>query len=260
MDDPVIVITGASRGLGAACARECASLGAQVVLSARSETDLQQVAAQIESQGGSAQVSPADVRIESDCRRLIGSTVEGFDRIDALVNNAGLLDPIQRVSEADSHAWSVNWQVNVLGPVMLCRAALPALRRSAGRIINVSSGAAVKQIEGWGAYSIAKAAINHLTRLLAEEEPRITTIAFRPGSVDTEMQSQLRERGSEAMASDRYQEFVRMHEQGELLPPEEPARAMASLALEAPHDWSGQFIRWNEDRVQALVTGLFGTD
>lgn len=260
MDNPVVIITGASRGLGAAGARACASLGAHVVLSARSEADLEQTAERIRAAGGEATVIPADVRIERDCRRLVGSTVEQFDRIDALVNNAGTLDPIQRIEHADPHAWQVNWQVNVLGPVMLSRAALPALRRSSGRVVNVSSGAAVRPIVGWGAYSSAKAAVTHLTEILAEEEPSITTVALRPGAVDTEMQSLIRDSGAREMESEAYLEYVRRHEQDQLLPPEKPGRAMAALALACSPDWSGQLIQWDENRVAELVDRLFEDD
>lgn len=260
MDNPVVIVTGASRGLGAAGARACAALGAHVVLSARSEPDLEEVAAQITAEGGHAAVLAADVRIESDCRRLVGTTVEQFDRIDALVNNAGTLDPIQRVDHADPHAWYVNWQVNVLGPVMLSRAALPPLRRSAGRIVNVSSGAAVRPIVGWGAYSAAKAAMVQLTSVLAEEEPVVTSVALRPGSVDTEMQSLIRASGAGEMDEEEYLDYVRRHEQGLLLPPEWPGRAMATLALRAAHEWSGEFMRWDDERLADLVDRLFDTE
>lgn len=258
MDNPVVIITGASRGLGAAGARACASLGANVVLSARSESDLVETAEGIRAAGGEATVIPADVRIEQDCRRLVGSTVEQFDRIDALVNNAGTLEPIQRIEHADQHAWRVNWQVNVLGPVMLSRAVLPALRRSSGRIVNVSSGAAVRPISGWGAYSAAKAAVTHLTRILAQEEPAVTAVALRPGAVDTEMQSLIRDSGARAMASETFLDYVRKHEENLLLPPEKPGRAMAALALACEPGWSGEFIQWDDDRVAGLVDRLFG--
>lgn len=260
MKAPVVIVTGASRGLGAECARACAVWGARVVLSGRSGPELAQIADQISSIGGSATVLPTDVRVESDCRRLIGSTVEQFDRLDALVNNAGTLEPIQRVEHADPHEWNMNWRANILGPVMLSRAAIPALRRSTGRIINVSSGAAIRPIAGWGAYSLAKAALLQLTRILAVEEPAITVIAFRPGALETRMQAIIREKGAAEMEGEQYQDFVNRHEQGRLLPPRMPARSLAALALGAEREWSGEFIRWDGERVESLVSRTSNRD
>jgi NAD(P)-dependent dehydrogenase (short-subunit alcohol dehydrogenase family) len=253
MSNPTVIVTGASRGLGAAAARLAAKLGADVVLMARTRERLEALAAEIEQAGGQALVLAGDVSQPEDCRQVVERTVERFGGIDGLVNNAGILEPMARISEAEADAWHKSWAVNVLGPVMLCQAALPYLRRSKGRVINVSSGAAINAVEGWGAYCISKAAINHLTRMLAAEEPDVTSIAFRPGVVDTEMQETIRERGSEAMPQARYERFVRYHEQGELLPPEVPGCALAVLSIHARSEWSGEFMPWNHPEIQSLV-------
>jgi NAD(P)-dependent dehydrogenase (short-subunit alcohol dehydrogenase family) len=136
---------------------------------------------------------------------------------------------------------------------MLTQAALPHLRQQSGRVISVSSGAAIKVMPGWAAYCASKAALNHFARLLAEEEPTITSIAFRPGAVDTAMQATIRRDGAEGMPADLYAKFVRYHQEGELLPPEVPACALAVLALHARREWSGAFLPWNNEPVQSLV-------
>jgi len=145
----------------------------------------------------------------------------------------------------------------LFGPVMLTQAALPHLRQRAGRVINVSSGAAVKVIQGWGAYCVAKAALNHFTRVLAEEEPAITAIALRPGKVDTAMQETIRKEGAGGMTASAHAGFVEAHARGELLPPEQPGRALAVLALHGPREWSGEFISWDEEKLQLLVEKHF---
>ena len=253
MSNPTVIVTGASRGLGSAAARLAAQLGANVVLMARTMESLQAVSDEIEQGGGQALVVEGDVSQPEDCRKVIQRSLERFGGIDGLVNNAGILEPIGPISEAEAEAWQKSWAVNVIGPVMMCQAALPHLRESKGRGINVSSGAAINAIEGWGAYCLSKAAINHLTRMLAAEEPDVTSISFRPGVVDTEMQKTIRERGSEGMPQAEYERFVRYHEQGELLPPEVPGCALAVLALHARPEWSGEFMPWNQPEVQALV-------
>ena len=250
---PVVIVTGASRGLGAAIAQGVAELGANVVLTARSQDDLGRQAELIRRMGREALVVVADLSKPQDCRSVVQQAQERFGDLHALVNNGGVLEPIATIARADSQDWQRNWQVNVLAPVLLAQASIPALRMSGGRVLNVSSGAAEKVTPGWAAYSLAKAALNHLTRFLAQEEPEITAIAVRPGVVDTAMQATIRKAGEPAMLAHDYERFVGYHEQGKLLSPHLPGSALACLALFAPHAWSGEFLSWDEERVQALV-------
>lgn len=249
----VVIVTGASRGLGAAAARIAAEYGAAVVLTARSREELEREFGAIRAAGGEALVVEGDLTQRADCERVIDRTLEQYGQIDGLINNSGIIGPIAPISEAEAEGWMQNWTINVLAPVLLTRLALPALRQRGGRIVNVSSGAAVRPTQGWGAYSASKAAINQLTQVLAREEPGITALAVRPGMVDTGMQKEIRELGAVGMPESEHQRFVGAHEQGELLPPEQPGRALAVLALYAPHAWSGEFISWDESRVQELV-------
>jgi NAD(P)-dependent dehydrogenase (short-subunit alcohol dehydrogenase family) len=257
MNHPTLIVTGSSRGLGAAVARLASSLGASVVLTARSSDLLRKEAEQIQLAGGQSLAVPGDVSREQDCRAIIQQTLERFRRIDGLVNNAGLVEPIGPIAEAQAGEWQENWAVNVLGPVLLAKMALPHLRRAGGRIVNITSGAAVTPIAGWGAYASSKAAINHLTRILAAEEPDVTTLALRPGIVDTQMQAEIREKGKDRMAESNYNRLFSLFEQGRLLPPEVPGRAIACLALFAPHEWSGEILQWDEPPVQELVARHF---
>ncbi len=256
MNQPVVIVSGASRGLGAAIALEAAHLGANIVLAARSWDRLMEVARQIEGIGSQVLAVQGDVRQEGDCRRIVEQTLERFGRIDALVNNAGVLEPIAPIAEARPQEWWDNWAVNVMGVVMLIQMTLPHLRRSRGRVVNISSGAAVNVIGGWGAYSSAKVAINHLTRILASEEADITALAVRPGVVDTEMQALIREKGKGRMAESNYQRLYSLYVTGQLLPPRVPGRAIAWLALYAPHEWSGETVQWDDPRLQQLMQSL----
>ena len=252
-DNKTLIITGASRGLGAAAARCALELGANVVLSARSAGGLRATAAQAGAEGERTLVVPGDVSRAEDCQELVQKAVARFGRLDAIVNNAGVIAPIAPLAAAEPEAWQRNIAVNLVGPFYLMHFALPQLRPRRGRVVNVSSGAAVRPTPGWSAYCAAKAALNHLTAVLAEEEPDVVALALRPGVVDTEMQETIREEGRSGMPRERHQRFVRYHETGQLLPPELPGRALATLALFAPHAWSGAFLQWDEARVQALV-------
>jgi NAD(P)-dependent dehydrogenase (short-subunit alcohol dehydrogenase family) len=253
MMNQVVIVTGASRGLGAAVAQILGEMGARVIVTARSEDDLAHVADSVRDAGGEAVAVPGDISDPAVVRAVVGAAIERFGQLDAVVNNAGVLEPITRIADADPEAWRHNWAVNVVAPVMLTRAALPHLRAQNGRVINVSSGAAVNPKAGWGAYCAAKAALNQFNGTLALEEPAITALAVRPGMVDTEMQAALRREGKSAMTEKEYARFVDHYKRGEMSPPEVPGRAIAIMTLYAPQTWSGEFIRWDDERVAALM-------
>ena len=257
---PSVIVTGASRGLGRAIALELARMGASVTLNARSEAALLELQAEIEIAGGRAAVLAGDVSQPDVAERLVAAAVLAFGGIDALVNNAAVLEPLDRIESVDPDLWQRNLQINLFGPFLLTQAALPHLRRARpGRVINVSSGAAVRPTAGWSAYCTGKAGLNMLTGVLAIEEPELVALAVRPGVVDTAMQRTLREQGRGPMPPEVYQRFVTYHEQGQLLPPELPGRALAVLALHAPRAWSGEFLSWDEERVQNLVGNVAGS-
>lgn len=230
-----------------------AAYGSAVVLVARSKDDLEQLAHEIKSAGGQAAVTPGDVTREQDCVRIVQSAIDTFGRLDALVNNSGTIEPVAPIAEASLEEWQADFAVNFFAPVLLTRLSLPYLRPARGRVINISSGSSLTPVRGWGAYSTSKAALNHFTAALAAEEPEVTAIALRPGIVDTQMQVEIRQLGKTGMPEEEHNRLVRMYEEGRLLPPEKPGRAAACLALYAPSEWSGEFIAWDEERVQALL-------
>jgi NAD(P)-dependent dehydrogenase (short-subunit alcohol dehydrogenase family) len=256
MSRGAVIITGASRGLGASAARFAGWLGAPLVIGARTASALETVAEDVREQGGRVSIVVGDVVEANVQAEMVARAQADFGGISALVNNAATIQPIAELSGADADAWEAHWRLNVLAPVLLTRRALPALREARGRVINVSSGAAEKVTVGWGAYDVSKAALNHFTRQLAAEEPAVTAVALRPGAVDTEMQSVIRASGEHAMEPDSYARFVGLFERGELIPPDGPGRVLAMLALWAPHSLSGEFVRWDDPRVQALETHL----
>ncbi len=253
MSQPSVIITGASRGLGRATALILARAGASVLLNARSGPDLARLKADIIAAGGRAEFLAGDISQPDMAERLAAAAVLHFGGLDAVINNAGALAPLARIEDSDPDLWRRNLIVNVWAPFALVQAALPHLRKAPqGRVINVSSGAAVRPTPGWSAYCASKAAINMFTAVLAAEEPGITALALRPGVIDTSMQQTLRAQGADAMSPEMYRRYVQLHSQGKLTPPELPARALAALALHAPRAWSGRFIQWDAPEVQEL--------
>ncbi len=252
-NQPVLLLTGASRGLGRGIALAAAELGFDLVLNARSADRLHSVAEAARQHGVEAVVVPGDIGQPETAQRLVEAAQTHFGRLDAVVHNAGVLGPLALVAQADLDAWRTNWSVNFFGAVNLARAALPLLRESQGRLVLISSGAAVHPYPTWGAYCTAKAALNHLAAVLAVEEPQVTTIAFRPGVVDTDMQTFIREQGRGVMPEELYQRFVAYKVKGRLHPPEEVGRTVAHIALDAPHEWSGQFIAFYEEPARSWL-------
>ncbi len=245
----VVIVTGASRGIGAAIVERLRQARAAVVAVARTPLTVQSSQAPPETGAGCFYPMVADVSDSSACARVVTETIAAFGRLDALVNNAGMLEPVARIADADPDDWRRNLDVNLLGPFYLSRDAIPHLRRVEGRIINISSGAAVKAVQGWSAYCVAKAALTHFTRQLAAEEPAITSVALRPGVVDTAMQSLIRHAGPPVMTPEQSAYFQALKTNGNLLPPDVPARAAVWLALSAPRALSGQFIDYDDPRI-----------
>lgn len=193
-----IVITGASRGIGAESARHLAALGANVVLIARSAAPIEALAQEITAQGGKAMALALDVAEYSAMEQAITKTIQTFGQIDVLVNNAGLIDPIARLEDSDPHAWGEVVDVNLKGVYHGMRAALPHMKgQGSGTIINISSGAATGALEGWSHYCATKAAVLSLTRCGDKEfaEHGITVVGLSPGTVATEMQVKIKASG-----------------------------------------------------------------
>jgi NAD(P)-dependent dehydrogenase (short-subunit alcohol dehydrogenase family) len=155
----VALVTGASRGLGRACALAFVREGARVAALSRSGAEVPGALAIRADVGDAGQVEPAFAQIE----RQLGP-------VDILVNNAGILGPAEHVVGVDPQAWEATFRVNVVGSMLCARRALPKMiERRRGKIINVSSGAALVPIAGYTAYSSSKAALLHFSVCLAEE-------------------------------------------------------------------------------------------
>lgn len=257
-DISVVIVTGASRGVGAYVARWLAKIGAAVTLMARSPEPLQRVAQDVEWLGGTALTICGDVADANACRRAVDETLERFGQLDALVNNAGIFQPMASIGSADPEEWRYNVEVNLLGPFYMTNAAIPHLLKQKGRIVNVGSGAANIPVKAGSAYCASKAALVQFARVLAAEEPSLTIVTVQPGVVDTEMQALIRETGTKAMAPEQIAYYKGLKSEGRLEPPFIPARSIAWLSLHMPHDWSGRFLNYDDPRIMEHSLVVFG--
>ena len=159
LDGKVALVTGASRGIGQACAAAFVREGARVATLARSA-----------SAGAGVLAIQGDVGQPGDVERAFAEIERQLGPVDIVLNNAAILGPAQAVAEVDPNAWAETYRVNVFGAMLCARRALPGMmERRGGKIVNVSSGAALAPIGGYTAYSSSKAALLHLSVCLAEE-------------------------------------------------------------------------------------------
>ncbi|HEY3592821.1 MAG TPA: SDR family oxidoreductase [Polyangiaceae bacterium] len=189
------LVTGASRGLGAALARELARRGARVAWVARGAEALEEVARQIRAAGGEAHVLAADVAERSAIHPLAGAAAAVLGPIDILVNNASELGPVplRLLLDTDCEDLEHVLQTNLVGPFQLTKILAGSMAlRNRGVVVQVSSDAAVAAYPRWGAYSVSKAAADHLGRVLSAEldELGVRVFSVDPGEMDTEMHAQ----------------------------------------------------------------------
>lgn len=144
-----------------------------------------------------------------------------------------------------------HFDVNVFSTIKLAQAALPHLRKTRGNMLFVSSGAATSAYSGWGAYCASKAALNSIAAVMAVEEPNVTSIAIRPGVLDTDMQKLIREHGKGKMNSEQHEKFINLHSQGQLTPPDVSAHVLAALCFSPPAELSGRFLDWQAPELAA---------
>lgn len=184
----VVIITGASSGLGEATARRLAKNGAKLMLAARREDRLQELVSEIEKDGGTAKYQVIDVSDRTQVEALAKATYQAYERIDVLVNNAGLM-PLSPLDETKVDEWEKMVDVNIKGVLYGIAAVLPIMRsQKSGHIINLSSVAGHKVFPGGAVYCATKFAVKAISegvRLESNGEIRSTNIS--PGVVDTEL-------------------------------------------------------------------------
>ena len=240
-------MTGGSRGIGAAAALAMAREGAALMITARDGAAAAKIAAEIQAAGGRAASMASDVSDFASVTDLVVQTEKQLGPVDVLVNNAGIIEPIAGIAEADPAAWARNIQINLVGAFHGVRAVLPGMiARGGGTIINISSGAAHRPLEGWSAYCTGKAGLAMMTQAIALENAahRIRVFGFAPGTVDTEMQVTIRASGVNVISK---------IPRGDLAPVDHPARALVYLCTPAADDLAGSELSLRDEALRVRV-------
>lgn len=244
MTQKVVAITGASRGIGAAAAQVFARAGWKVALMARSERDISKLSEELETESMALRCDVADF---TSVQAAIQTVVARWGRIDALINNAGVIDPISRIEDCDPAQWGQSIDINLKGVLHGLRAAIPVMKQQGtGTIITVSSGAAHNPLEGWSAYCAGKAGAAMLTRAAHLEEGAngLRIMGLSPGTVATEMQVKIKASGINPVS----QLDPAIH-----IPAAWPAECLLWMCSPAANDWIGKEISLRDEGIRRAV-------
>lgn len=244
MDGQSVLITGASRGIGAEAARRFAAAGAKVALIARSADSIAELAHEL---GESAIAIPCDVSNPVQMQEAVETCVRTFGRLDVLIGNAGVIDPISHLFSADAASWGAAIDINLKGVFYGMRAALPIMRSAGGgTIITVSSGAAHNPIEAWSHYCASKAGAAMLTSCLDLEERHngIRAMGLSPGTVATQMQQEIKASGINPVSQLDWSVHI---------PADWPARALLWMCSKDADEFVGQEISLRDETIRKRI-------
>ena len=241
MSGKTVLVTGASRGIGAAAARVFAEAGANVALVARRKDAIAELAGEIDPR---ARAVPCDISRYWEVQAAVDACVKAFGGLDVLIGNAGVISPISHLAEADPEAWGHAIDVNLKGVFHGMRAAMPVMQeRGGGTILTVSSGAAHNPLEGWSHYCASKAGAAMLT-MCADPEGRdhgVRVMGLSPGTVATEMQREIKASGMNPVARLDWSDHI---------PPEWPARALLWMCSEDADAFLGREISLRDPEIR----------
>ncbi|MBR9650259.1 SDR family oxidoreductase [Thalassovita aquimarina] len=242
VQDKTVLITGASRGIGAAAAREFAAAGANVVLMARSGDEIARIAEEI---GGIAVTG--DVAEYADVERAVTAAQDRFGGLDILINNAGVIEPIASLLEADPDGWGGAIDINLKGVFNGMRAALPGMtERGRGTVITISSGAAHNPLDGWSHYCSSKAGAAMLTRCADLEcgDKGVRIMGLSPGTVATQMQREIKASGINKVSELNWEDHI---------PTEWPAKCLLWMCGPAGDGLCGQEVSLRDEEIRKQV-------
>ncbi|MFD0859814.1 SDR family oxidoreductase [Roseovarius aquimarinus] len=237
-----VLITGASRGIGAEAARVFAEAGAHLVLMARSADALRDVAEPL-----GAETITGDVADYGDVAKAVALAEERFGRLDVLVGNAGVIEPIAMLDEADPEAWGRAIDINLKGVFHGMRAAMPGMKRAGGgTILTVSSGAAHDAYEGWSSYCASKAGAAMLTAATHGEGAAhgLRVMGLSPGTVATQMQRDIKASGVNPVSRLDWSDHI---------PADWPAKALLWMCGSGADGYLGQEIRLRDPGIRAAI-------
>ena len=245
MNEKVVMITGASRGIGEAAARVFAEAGAKVALLARSGDAVARIAGDLGPD--TAIAIPCDVTRYWEMQAAVDACAKTFGRLDVLINNAGVIEPISHLATADPDGWGQAIDINLKGVFHGMRAAIPVMRDAGGgTIVTISSGAAHNPVEAWSHYCASKAGAAMLTRSADAEERAhgLRVMGLSPGTVATEMQREIKASGINRVSRLDWSDHI---------PPDWPAKALLWMCGPGGDPYLGEEISLRDEATRERI-------
>lgn len=239
-----VLITGASRGIGAEAARAFADAGAKVALVARSAEAIADLAGEI---GQRAVAIPCDIARYWEMEQAVDNCVKAHGSLDILINNAGVIEPISHMADANPESWGEVIDINLKGVFHGMRAALPVmLEQGAGTILTIGSGAAHGPVEAWSHYCSSKAGALMLTKMADKEyrDQGIRAISLSPGTVATQMQREIKASGINPVSQLDWSDHI---------PPDWPAKTLLWMCGKEADGFLGDEVSLREESIRAQV-------
>ena len=258
----VALITGGGRGIGKSVAERFYQCGAALMLCARSAEELVKTRDELREGAGRVEAFAADVSRTEDVRALVAKTLETFDKIDVLVNAAGIYGAIGPITNLDFEAWKATFTVNLFGTFSVIQQTLPSMiENRGGRIINFSGGGE-GPLPNFSAYSTSKLAVVRLTENLAEELKSygIAVNVVAPGAVNTKILDDALDAGKELVGPDLYARFLKQKKEGGVSPLK-AAELCVFLASDQSKGLTGKFVsaiwdewnKWDEKQIAEIM-------
>ncbi|CAB4256474.1 similar to Saccharomyces cerevisiae YIR035C Putative cytoplasmic protein of unknown function [Maudiozyma barnettii] len=241
----VIIVTGVSRGIGRSIVETILKLAPKTVVYgiARSEAPLKELKA---TYGDNFFYVVGDITDESKLQQLTNDAITRHGKIDSVVANAGVLEPVARIHDANISNWRKLYDINFFSIVSLVKTTLPYVSKTNGNYVFVSSDASTMYFSNWGAYGSSKAALNHLALTIANEEKTVKCLSVAPGIVDTSMQVNIRENVGANMSKEHHEMFKDLKASNKLLDSNIPATVYSKLALNGiPEAINGTYISFD---------------
>jgi len=239
-----VMITGASRGIGEATAEVFAEAGANVCLLARSAGAIEEIAARI---GENAMAIACDISDFASVDGAVQAAEAKFGPVDVLINNAGAVEPISHLAEADPDAWGKIIDINLKGVFYGMRTVMPGMiSRGSGTILTVSSGAAHGPVEAWSHYCSSKAGAAMLTRCVDKEAGAagVRAMGLSPGTVATQMQKEIKASGINPVSQLNWSDHI---------PPDWPARTLLWMCGAGADGYVGTEISLRDEDIRRAV-------
>ncbi|KIY04077.1 uncharacterized protein Z520_00769 [Fonsecaea multimorphosa CBS 102226] len=246
-----IIVTGANGGIGFSITQQLLAKPAETVaLVVAIDLHDHRLRCLLDRHQDRLEVVCGDISRRESSQKAVDAAISRAGRLDSIILNAGIQGPTGSILKTDVEAWKKCFDVNFFSLVHSIQVAAPHLHESKGSIIMTTSGVSLSPFPEWGAYGSSKAAMNYLNMAWPKEDQIVRSVCIRPGIVDTGLQKEVRDELQNSLPEKTYTWLKGIHDRGELLRPDQPARTFVAFALGGiPEELTGKVVDWNDPKI-----------